>query len=310
MSEAPLIAAIEAGGTKFVCAVGTGPEDIRIETTIDTKEPKDTIHAVVRFLSGAKAKVGPFEAIGIGSFGPVDLNPTSKTYGFITTTPKRGWQHTDLAGPLKSQFKVPVNFDTDVNAAVLGEYLWGSGEGCDPLIYITVGTGIGGGVIVNGHILHGLMHPEIGHLCVPPPASSGAVVAECQCPYHKSCVEGYASGSAIMKRWGVRPDSLPGNHPAWEDVSDVLAHALVNLILTLSPQRIILGGGVMHQGQLFPLIRSKVILILNGYLQTPEIVRNIDQFIVAPGLGDRAGVLGALALGQGAFRSRHQARSS
>lgn len=303
MSDAPLIAAIEAGGTKFVCAVGTGPDDIRAETTIATKGPRETIQAVVRFLSGARARLGAFQAIGIGSFGPVDLNPTSKTYGFITTTPKRGWQHTDLIAPLRSQFKVPVNFDTDVNAAVLSEYLWGSGEGCDPLIYITVGTGIGGGIIVNGHILHGLLHPEIGHLCVPPPAGSAAVAPECQCPFHKSCVEGYASGPAIMKRWGVRPDSLPSNHPAWDDVSDVLASALVNLILTLSPRRIILGGGVMHQSHLFTLIRSKVLLTLNGYLQSPEIVRHLDRYIVSPGLGDRAGVLGALALGQGALQA-------
>ena len=302
--QPPLIAAIEAGGTKFVCALATGPDQILEENTIATTNPKDTMHAVMRFLSGAKAKHGPFAAIGVGSFGPVDLDPASKTFGYITTTPKHGWQHTDLVGPLKTQFKVPVGFDTDVNAAVFGEYMWGAGKGCDPLIYITVGTGIGGGVIVNGHLLHGLLHPEIGHLHVPPPSSEGALSSDCQCPFHKSCMEGYASGPAIMRRWGKRAESLPPDHPVWADVSDVLAHGLANLILTLSPRRIILGGGVMHQAHLLPLIQSKVTRILNGYLQLPEITRNIDSFIVAPGLGDRSGLLGALALGQGVLRMK------
>ena len=301
-NDLPLIAAIEAGGTKFACAVGTGPGDLRDEIVIQTTDPRTTMHSVTRFLAGAKAKHGPFAAIGVGSFGPVDLDPSSKTYGFITTTPKHGWQHTDLVGPLRSQFKVPVGFDTDVNAAVFGEYLWGAGKGCDPLIYITVGTGIGGGVIVNGHLLHGLLHPEIGHLHVPAPTGSSAVNAECQCAFHKSCLEGYASGPAIMKRWGKRAENLPPTHEVWDEVSEVLAHGLANLILTLSPQRIILGGGVMHQSQLLALIRSKMLRILNGYLQSPEITRKTDQYIVAPALGDRAGLLGALALGQGALR--------
>lgn len=303
-SKHGLIAAVEAGGTKFVCAVGTGPDGILDECTISTTSPKDTIHAVARFFSGAKAKHGAFAAVGIGSFGPVDLNPLSGTYGYITTTPKHGWQHTDLVGPLRSQFKVPVGFDTDVNAAVFGEYMWGAGKGCDPLIYITVGTGIGGGVIVNGHLLHGVLHPEMGHLQVPPPVDREAISPECQCPFHKSCMEGYASGPAIMKRWGKRADLLPADHPVWEDVSDVLAAGIVNLILTLSPRRIILGGGVMHQQHLFPLIRSKVTRNLNGYLQVHEITRGIDSYIVPPGLGDRAGLLGAIALGQGALRAK------
>lgn len=306
--QPPLIGAIEAGGTKFVCAVGTGPDNILDETTIATTNPKDTMHAVLRFFSGAKAKHGPVAAFGVGSFGPVDLNPSSKTYGYITTTPKHGWQHTDVVGPLRTQFKAPVGFDTDVNAAVFGEYMWGAGKGCDPLVYITVGTGIGGGVIVNGHLLHGLLHPEIGHLHVPTPIGEGAISAECQCPFHKSCMEGFASGPSIMKRWGKKADALPANHPAWEEVSDVLAHGIVNLILTLSPHRIILGGGVMHQAHLIPLIRSKVTRLLNGYLQVPEITRKTDTYIVAPGLGDKAGLLGALALGQGALRMKQRSR--
>ncbi|MBX7211129.1 MAG: ROK family protein [Verrucomicrobiaceae bacterium] len=306
--QQPLIAAIEAGGTKFVCAVGTGPDKLVAETTIRTTSPRETIHAVSRFLSGAKAEHGPFAAIGIGSFGPVDLHPTSATFGYITTTPKVGWQHTDLVGPLKSQFKVPVGFDTDVNAAVFGEYMWGAGKGCDPLVYITVGTGIGGGVIVNGHLLHGTLHPEIGHLHVPPPPGRDAVMNECQCPFHKNCLEGYASGPAILKRWGKRAEHLPPDHPAWDDVSEVLAHGVTNLILTLSPRRIILGGGVMHQSHLHALIRSKIIRDLNGYLQVPEITRQMDTYLVPPGLGDRSGLLGAIALGQGALRMKLQTR--
>lgn len=307
--QPPLIAAIEAGGTKFVCALASGPSSILEETTISTTNPKDTMHSVLRFFAGAKAKHGPIAAIGVGSFGPVDLDPASKTFGYITTTPKQGWQHTDIVGPLKTQFKAPVGFDTDVNAAVFGEYMWGAGQGCDPLIYITVGTGIGGGVIVNGHLLHGLLHPEIGHLHVPAPSGEGALSQECQCPFHKCCMEGYASGPSIMKRWGRKADALPPDHPAWEEVAGVLAHGLVNLVLTLSPRRIILGGGVMHQTHLLPLIRSKLRGILNGYLQVPEIARNLDSYIVAPGLGDRSGILGALALGQGMLRMKSQTGS-
>ncbi len=302
MSEGPLIAAVEAGGTKVVCAIGTGPDDIRDVAVIDTTNPKDTLHGITRFFSGARAQFGRFEAIGIGSFGPIDLDPKSHTYGYITTTPKRGWQHIDMVGPLKTQFKVPVGFDTDVNAAALGEYLWGSGAAKDPLIYLTVGTGIGGGVIVNGNLLHGLLHPEIGHLHVPPPTNKEVIAPECQCPFHKSCMEGYASGPAILKRWGVKPDKLPPDHPAWEDVSDVLAHGIVNLILTLSPNRIVLGGGVMRQTQIFELTRARVVRILNGYLQIPAITQHIEQLIVPPGLGERSGILGALALGQAALR--------
>ncbi len=302
MSDLPLIAGIEAGGTKFVCAAGTGPDDIRAHTLISTTNPKDTLQAVSRFLSGARSKHGPIKAIGVGSFGPVDLDPASKTYGYITTTPKKGWAHTDIMGALRSQFKVPVGFDTDVNAAVLAEHLWGAGRGCDPLVYLTVGTGIGGGVIANGRLLHGLIHPEIGHLHVPPPEKSEAANLECQCPFHRSCIEGYASGPAIMRRWGVKPDKIPADHPAWEDASHALAHGLVNLIVTLSPQRIILGGGVMHQPQMLALTRSKVVRILNGYLQHPLILRKTDQYIVPPALGDRAGALGAIALGQAALR--------
>lgn len=297
-TAAPLIAAIEMGGTKIVCGVGRGPNEVLATQRIDTTSPDETLEMVSRWLSKAKAEHGHFEAIGIGSFGPVDLNPQSETYGFITSTPKPGWQHTDVVTRFKNRFKVPVGFDTDVNAAVLAEYLWGAGKGLDPLIYITVGTGVGGGVLVNGQLLHGALHPEIGHLAVPPPVNSFATQRDCQCPFHKSCVEGYVCGPAIAKRWGVRADTLPMEHPAWEEIADVMAHALMNLTLTVSPRRIILGGGVMGQPHLIPLIRGKLMSHLNGYLLIPQVGREIDQFVVAPGLGSNSGLLGSLALGR------------
>lgn len=305
----PLIAAIEAGGTKIVCGIGRGPHEVLATQRIDTTTPDETLESVSRWFSKAKAEHGAFEAMGIGSFGPVDLNPQSETYGYITSTPKPGWQHTDLVTRLKNRFKVPVGFDTDVNAAVLAEYLWGAGQGIDPLIYITVGTGVGGGVLVNGQLLHGALHPEIGHLVVPPPANSLAVHRECQCPFHKSCVEGYVCGPAIAKRWGVRADTLPLDHPAWEEIADVMAHALMNLTLILSPKRIILGGGVMEQPQLIPLIRGRLISHLNNYLLIPQVGRDIDSFIVPPGLGARSGLLGAMALGRMALDQKQHPHS-
>jgi fructokinase len=299
MSEkAPLIAAIEAGGTKFVCGIGTGPHDIQAVTRIETTTPEETLEAVCRFLAKAKAQYGNIAAIGVGCFGPLNLNPASESYGFITTTPKPGWQHTDIVTFLKNRYRVPVGFDTDVNAAVLAEYLWGAGQNMDPLIYITVGTGVGGGVLVNGNLLHGLVHPEIGHLIVPPPVNSLAIMRDGQCPFHKNCVEGYVCGPAISKRWGVKADALPFDHPVWEEIADVMGHALMNLCLTLSPRRIILGGGVMSQPHIIPLIRGKLAQHLNGYLMMPQFGKELDQFVVEPGLGTRSGLVGSLALGR------------
>ncbi len=296
--EAPLIAAIEAGGTKFVCAVGTGPNDLRDITRIATTTPEETLAGVTRFLSTMKSKHGPFAAIGVGSFGPIDLDRNSETYGYITSTPKPGWQFTNVVRMLQDRYHVPIAWDTDVNAAVLAEYLWGAGKDLDPLVYITVGTGVGGGVLVNGQLLHGLLHPEIGHLLVPPPQNSAAVQHECHCPFHKSCVEGYICGPAIASRWGVKAESMPVDHPAWEEVADVMAHALMNLSLSLSPRRFILGGGVMSQEHILPLVRGRLHALNNHYLRVPEFDRTLDDFVVAPGLGGRSGLLGALALGK------------
>ncbi len=305
MSEpAPLIIAIEAGGTKFVCGIGTGPEDMRDIARIPTTTPEETLAGVCRFIATAKSKHGPISGIGIGSFGPVDLNPKSETYGYITTTPKPGWQHTDLAQVLQGRYHVPVGFDTDVNAAVLAEHLWGAGRDLDPLVYITMGTGVGGGVLVHGRLLHGSLHPEIGHLAVPPPVNSQAIQRDCQCPFHKSCVEGYVCGPAIARRWGVKADALPPDHPAWEEIADVMGHALMNLTLTLAPRRIILGGGVMDQPQLIGLIRGQLHHHMNGYFAVPQLGNEIEDYIVKPGLDSRSGLLGAFALGRLAWEQK------
>lgn len=303
-AEAPLIAAIEAGGTKFNCALGRGPNDLLEIARIATTTPRETLEAVAQWFSLMKSRHGAFAGMGIGCFGPVDLDEKSQTYGYITSTPKPGWQNTDVVGMLKARFKVPVAFDTDVNGAVLGEYLWGGGQQIDPLVYITIGTGVGGGVLVNGRLLHGLLHPEIGHMHVPPPRKSKAIMRRGQCPFHSHCVEGYVSGPAIAKRWGVRAERLPVDSPAWEEVAEVLAHLCLNLTFTLSPKRIILGGGVMEQEQLLPLIHGAFTKLMNGYLRVAEMGVKIGDYITRPALGSQAGLLGALALGRMAANAR------
>jgi fructokinase len=296
MTTPPLIAAIEAGGTKFNVAIGTGPMDLRMTTRIDTTTPAETLEQVYRFIEKAIRTHGPIAAVGVGSFGPVDLDKKRETYGYITTTPKGGWQHVDLVGPLRAKFRVPVGFDTDVNAAALGEARWGAGRGCDPLVYITVGTGLGGGVLVHGVPLHGVLHPEIGHMLVPPPQPRGAPDPRCHCPYHVTCLEGYVCGPAIAARWGLRAEDLAANHPAWEEVAESLAYGLSNVITTLSPRRIIMGGGVLKQPALLQLVRSNVVKMLNGYINVPE-MKEIEKYIVPPGLGDHSGICGAIVLG-------------
>ena len=297
----PLIAAIEAGGTKFNLALGTGPEDLRVTARIPTTTPAETMSAVLAWLEQAARAHGPFAAIGVGSFGPLGLDPASPHYGYITSSPKLAWQQTDVVGPLRERFGVPVGFDTDVNAAALGEARWGAGQGVDPLVYLTIGTGVGGGAIIHGQPLHGLLHPEMGHLQVPTPDTPGIVDPRCQCPFHDSCLEGYVSGPAIAARWGAAAETLPAGHPAWRDAAEILAGGLVSIITILSPRRIILGGGVMHGPNMLELVRAAVPRRLNGYLQVPALLDHIDQYLTAPALGDRAGVLGALALGQEAL---------
>lgn len=301
--KSELIAAIEAGGTKFNCAVGTGPDDIRSQVRIETTTPTETLREVVDYLEHASREFGALSAIGVGCFGPLDLQRNSETYGYITTTPKEGWKYADVLGTLRECFHVPIGFDTDVNAAALGEHLWGNGQRCEPLVYLTVGTGIGGGVLLRGEPHHGTLHPEIGHLMVPQ-VMSEAPNPEGVCPFHGGCLEGLISGPAIEARWGAPASEFDAEHACWGEFASLMALALMNLTLTLSPQRIILGGGVMHQTQLFPMIQEELQRMLNGYLQTRELMEGIANYVVPPGLGDRAGVLGAMALGQQALRHR------
>jgi fructokinase len=285
---------IEAGGTKFVCAVGSGPDNVQAETRFPTTTPEETIGQAIAFFE-KQARTEPLAAIGISSFGPVDPDPASPAFGYITTTPKPGWADTDFAGRIRRALGVPVGFDTDVNGAALGEHRWGAAQGLDTFIYLTVGTGIGGGGLANGAPMHGLIHPEMGHVRLPrhPDDAFPGV-----CPYHGDCLEGMATGPALEERWGRRAETLPADHSAWEIEAHYLAYGLVNFICTLSPQRIVMGGGVMEQSQLFPLIRHKVQTLLNGYVQSPDILERIDAYIVPPKLGGQAGVLGAIALAQ------------
>jgi len=294
----PLWGGIEAGGTKFVCAVGSGPDDLRAEVSFPTTTPGETIERAIAFFKQQEHRFGRLSAVGIASFGPVDPHPASPTFGYITTTPKKGWTNTDFAGVVQRELSVPVGFDTDVNGAALGEFRWGAAQGLDTFVYLTIGTGVGGGGMANGLLLHGLIHPEMGHIRVPHDRTRDPYAGACL--YHGDCWEGLACGPAIEERWGQKGEDLPPDHPAWALEAHYLALGLVNLICMLSPQRIIMGGGIMRQAQLFPMIRQEVLALLNGYLQTPAILDHIDDYIVPPKLGSRAGVLGAIALGQAA----------
>jgi fructokinase len=294
--------AIEAGGTKWVCAIGTGPDDIRSETRFPTTTASETLGRAVAFFQ-AFQRTGSLQAIGIGSFGPVDLDPGSPTYGSITSTPKPGWANTDVVGILALALGVSVAFDTDVNAAALGEYHWGAVRDCANVVYLTVGTGVGGGVLIEGRPLHGLIHPEMGHMRLPHDWRRDPFPGAC--PYHGDCLEGLASGPALAQRWGQPAEALSPNHPAWALQAHYLALALANLICTVSPQRIVVGGGVMAQAQLFAHVRSEVQQLLNGYVQTSAILEHIDRYIVPPALGARAGILGGIALAARSVASEH-----
>ncbi len=278
-----VLGAIEAGGTKFVCAAGTGPDDLELRS-FPVTSPAATMEAVIGFFRGRQG----LRAIGIGSFGPVDLQPASPTFGHITTTPKLGWRNFDLVGTVRKAFDLPIGFDTDVNAAALGEARWGAGQGFRDLLYLTVGTGIGGGALVDGRAVHGLLHPEMGHIRVPHDWARDPYPGAC--PFHADCLEGLASGPAIEARWGMPGMDLPKDHPAWELEAHYLALGLANWVCTLSPPRIVMGGGVMQQAQLFPMVRRELQSLLNGYIQPGD--------VVPPQLGARSGVLGALALAE------------
>jgi fructokinase len=302
MSDRQLLGSVEGGGTKYVCAVGTQTGEILAETRFPTTLPAETLEKVTVFFREQERDLGQLAAIGIASFGPIDPRPASSTYGRILPTPKPGWSNTDVVGIIQTVFDIPIAFDTDVNGAALGEWRWGAAQDLDTFIYLTIGTGIGGGGLLNGKLMHGLLHPEMGHIRLPHDRSTDPF--EGTCPFHGDCFEGLASGPAMEKRWGQPAETLPSEHPAWELEAHYIALALVNYICTLSPQRIVLGGGVAQQIQLIPQIRRSVQTLLNNYVQSPQILGDIAGYIVPAALGSRAGVLGALLLAEQAFYSK------
>jgi fructokinase len=289
-----MLGAIEAGGTKFVCAVGNDTGQIIERIQIPTTIPAETMPQVIEFF-----KKYPLTSIGVGSFGPIDVIKESPTYGFITSTPKPGWNQYPFVQALKDAFSVPVGFNTDVNAAALGEATFGAAKGLDSCLYITVGTGIGAGAIVQGELLQGLSHPEMGHILVrrhPDDPYKG------KCPYHHDCLEGLAAGPAIENRWGAKGNQLVDQVEVWELEGYYLAQALMQYILILSPKKIILGGGVMKQKQVFTFINRYLEEYINGYAALPE----LTDYIVSPSLGDNAGITGALMLAHQALQAENE----
>ena len=290
------IGALEAGGTKMVCAIGDEQGNIFDRASFPTLKPEETIGHLIDYF-----KDKDIAALGIGSFGPLCLDPNADNFGAITTTPKLAWRDYPLRKVFVEALNLPVGIDTDVNAAALGEAIYGAGKGLDSLVYYTIGTGVGAGALVDGRLVHGLVHPEMGHMLLRPdprdPAPHGF------CPYHDGCLEGMANGPAIEKRWGISAKELPEDHIAWEIEAEYLAQMCVNTIVTFSPKKIVLGGGVMHQMHLFPRIRRRTLKLLNGYVAHPAVLDRIDEFIVPPGLGDNAGAVGSLLLGVEALKN-------
>lgn len=288
MSSMLRIGAIEAGGTKMVLAIGNAEGSIFEREVLPTEEPEKVVPKIIKWFQKRD-----ISALGVGAFGPTGVNPKLSTYGKILATPKRGWEGYDFLQALSDGLHVPIGFDTDVNAACLGEATYGAAKELDNVVYLTVGTGIGAGVLVNGELLHGMLHPEAGHVPIEKEQDDSL---DSVCPYHESCLEGLASGPSIQKRWGLSAVELAEKDEVWDLESTYLAKALAIYVLTYSPQRIILGGGVMNQRQLFPLIRKKLLTILNGYISTSEI-QNVNQYVVESGCKGDQGILGALALG-------------
>ena len=284
-----LYGALEAGGTKMVLAVFNDHGESLDSVSIPTRTPEETLPEMVRFFDGRG-----IDSLGIGSFGPLDLNPASPSYGSVTESPKLSWRHFPMRQAFSDALGIPVSIDTDVNAAALAEYTLGAAHGKDSCLYVTVGTGIGGGLIVHGKPVHGLMHPEIGHILLMPdpddPSPAGF------CPYHTHCLEGLASGPAVEKRWGVSGRDLPADHPAWKLEAHYLAQLCANALMSFSPERIILGGGIMQQKHLFPLIRQETLRLLNGYIPECLFPDGMASYIVEPGLGTASGITGAWLL--------------
>lgn len=290
-----IFGALEAGGTKMVCALGREDGSIIEQVSIPTTTPEETIPLIINYFKDKE-----IEALGIGSFGPVDVNKDSETYGFILDTPKTAWKYYDFLGNLKKELQVPMELDTDVNGSCLGEMTFGSSKGLDSVVYVTIGTGVGVGAAVNGQLLHGMLHPEAGHILLrqhPDDEFEG------NCPYHGTCLEGLAAGPAIEKRWGKKAVELKNDEKVWEIEAFYIAQALMNYILTLAPRRIILGGGVMHQEQLFPAIRKEVKRLMNDYLNTKEL-KDMEHYIVPASLNDNQGIMGCIQLAKMALEGK------
>ncbi|MDT2747799.1 fructokinase ScrK [Vagococcus fluvialis] len=277
---------IEAGGTKFVCAVSDEALNILERVSFPTTTPKETMPLVIDFFKQYEATL---KAIGIGSFGPIDINKKSETYGFITSTPKLAWQNYDVLGEMKKHFDLPMAFTTDVNAAAYGEYKLGNGKGKDSVVYYTIGTGVGGGAIQQGNFIEGFSHPEMGHTLVQPHPDDNF---EGVCPFHGNCLEGMAAGPSIEKRFGVKGQDLPEDHPFWVIEATYIAQCAYNTTLMMSPEVIIFGGGVMHQQHMVDKVHAAFEKLVNGYVSYP----NVADYIVTPALGDNAGTLGCLSL--------------
>ena len=286
------LGALEAGGTTMVCAIGDENGNIKERVSIPTKTPEETIPLLVDFF-----KQREIDALGIGCFGPLELNPKAEKYGYITTTTKLAWRNFDFLGSMKNALQCPVGFDTDVNGSVLGEVTFGQAKGKSCALYLTIGTGIGAGIYIEGKLLHGMLHPEAGHVLITRKETD---IYEGKCPYHKNCLEGLASGPAIEGRYGKKATDLAEEEDVWDLEADYIAQALTGYILTLSPEIIILGGGVMHQMQLFPLIRKKVTEYLGGYVNTEEL-SDMEHYIVPASLHDDQGIMGCLELGRRAL---------
>jgi fructokinase len=295
-----LLAGVELGGTKCVCILGTGPDDIQAQERLATTDPESTLSRIESILEGWRVQHRAFSALGVASFGPLDLKRGSPTHGFIMATTKPAWAHTDVAGRLARKLGVPVEVDTDTNGAALAEGQWGAAQGLKNFAYITVGTGVGVGLIVNGGTVFGCNHTELGHLRVARPVGDDWPGV---CTFHGACVEGLASGPAIEARVGVSADRIPADHPVWDSVAYALGQLLHGLVLSTAPERILVGGGVVaSQAQLFPRMRQQLQRSLNGYVEVDEVIKGIDRYVVPPGLGTQAGPLGALALAANAVR--------
>lgn len=288
--------ALEAGGTKMVLSILDEDGTMSERVSIPTEGPNHTVNVMIDFF--AKHNI---EALGICSFGPLDLNPDSPTYGYITATPKLAWRNYPLLPVMSTALQVPVLMDTDCNGAALAEYKMGAAKNGGSCLFVTVGTGIGGGIAMHGRTVHGMMHPEMGHQLVVPDPRDPAPIGFC--PYHKSCLEGLASGPAMEKRWGMSPKDIPEDHVAWDIEANYLAQMCHNAIMMMSPAKIVLGGGVMHKKFLFPLIRQKTQALLGGYVNTPQLENGLENYIVEPGLGHNSGVTGAWLLAKKALEN-------